>query len=248
MAGAPPPIGWVQFRSTDPSIFLQVRLADREPLVTAGYGGWSEIARPLKSPIAFWLGAPGLRMNLPIIFDSFHNDQSVERNIAKLERLATATAANGQPPVFTLTARGGAVPHQDTLWVVDSLTWNSGQTMNAAGARTRALCDVALFEWIQDQRVVERSPTKRIRALSKLKQPKRGGQNKRVVAHRGKHTVSAGPHLLAVSADAAFGTGEDLLTIAARELGDCTRWVEIAQLNGIRDPRAIVPGQVLRMP
>lgn len=45
-----------------------------------------------------------------------------------------------------------------------------------------------------------------------------------------------------------FGTGDDLLSIAARELGDADRWVEIAQLNGIRDPRSIVPGQVLRMP
>jgi hypothetical protein len=242
---APPPIGWVQLRSTDPTIFLQVRLGDKEPLVTAGYGGWSEIARPRKRPISFWLGAPGLRMTLPIIFDGFRDGRSVERDIAKLERLATATAANGQPPVLTLVARGGAVPNQDKLWVVDSLGWQSGQTMNASGARTRAICDVALFEFIEDARLVERSPSKRIRALSKQKQSKRGGKSKRVVAKRAKTVVHKSTR---VDLDTDFGTGEDLLTIAARELGDCTRWVEIAQLNGLRDPRAITPGQVLRMP
>jgi nucleoid-associated protein YgaU len=31
-------------------------------------------------------------------------------------------------------------------------------------------------------------------------------------------------------------------------LGDARRWREIADLNGIRDPRAITVGQVLRLP
>jgi nucleoid-associated protein YgaU len=39
-----------------------------------------------------------------------------------------------------------------------------------------------------------------------------------------------------------------LLAIAARELGDADRWVELAELNGLRDPRAITPGQVIRLP
>ena len=50
------------------------------------------------------------------------------------------------------------------------------------------------------------------------------------------------------SPEAAAGLGDDLLSVAARELGDADRWVEIAQLNGIRDPRTIAEGQVLRLP
>jgi nucleoid-associated protein YgaU len=42
--------------------------------------------------------------------------------------------------------------------------------------------------------------------------------------------------------------GEDLLSVAARELGDASRWHEIADLNGIRDPRAITRAQVIRLP
>lgn len=44
-------------------------------------------------------------------------------------------------------------------------------------------------------------------------------------------------------------TGDTLTSIAARFLGESRRWVDIAALNGnIRDPKAIVSGQILVMP
>ena len=42
--------------------------------------------------------------------------------------------------------------------------------------------------------------------------------------------------------------GDTLPRIAGRELGDQSLWVQIAQLNGIRDPRNVRVGQRLRMP
>lgn len=42
--------------------------------------------------------------------------------------------------------------------------------------------------------------------------------------------------------------GETLSSIAASDLGDASRWKEIAQLNDIRDPRSLKVGDVLRMP
>lgn len=42
--------------------------------------------------------------------------------------------------------------------------------------------------------------------------------------------------------------GDTLVTIAARQLGDYTRWTAIATLNGIRDPNRISVGQRLRLP
>ena len=42
-------------------------------------------------------------------------------------------------------------------------------------------------------------------------------------------------------------SGENLFRIAARELGDATQWVRIAQLNGLSDP--MLTGVVtLRLP
>jgi nucleoid-associated protein YgaU len=42
--------------------------------------------------------------------------------------------------------------------------------------------------------------------------------------------------------------GDTLSSIAAKQLGDSSRWREIARLNNIRDPRNVKKGQKLRMP
>lgn len=42
--------------------------------------------------------------------------------------------------------------------------------------------------------------------------------------------------------------GEDLRTIANRIYGDPKVWHEIARINGIRDPRRIRTGQVIKLP
>jgi hypothetical protein len=195
-------------------------------------------------------------MTLPVLWDhwrtpgrhtyeAYEEGSSVESAIAQLEMLATAHAADGRPSRIYLVARGRAVPHQDRLWVIDSLQWQDGALMNAQGNRVRQAVDVNLLEWIGDQRVKERSPAKRMQELQKLHKTKPGAPRKRVVAKRAKTTLQKTTF---AQAQLPMGSGEDLLTIAARELGDASRWTEIADLNGIRDPRSIVAGQALRMP
>jgi hypothetical protein len=238
---AAPALGWVQIRSTDPPITLLARLSADRPNVEAGYGGWAEVTRPRRRPLSVWVGSPGLRMTLPILLDRYDDGVSIERQIAQLERLATPTASDGSPPRLRFVARGAAVPHQGSTWVIDALAWGDA-LMNAAGNRTRQQVTISLLEWIADVRVKENSPAKRQRAKGKAAATKAGAAKKRVVATRAKSK----PKTRAVSSE--FGAGDDLLTIAARELGDADRWVEIAQLNGLRDPRSISPGQVLRLP
>jgi hypothetical protein len=239
--------GWVRVSSTDPKIVLDVRLGDGRPDVSAGYGGWSEVARPRRRPLSIWVGSPGLRMTLPILLDGFRARRSVERDIANLEKLALPTAADGAPPRVRLAARGGAVPHTDRVWVVDSLAFGDGAIMNAAGDRTRQPATLSLLEYIADVRINERSSTTQTRRQAARAKSKAGASSKRVVAGKGK-TSSSHKARAASSSSSSFGDGEDLLSIAARELGDADRWVEIAQLNGLRDPRAIVQGQTLRLP
>lgn len=42
--------------------------------------------------------------------------------------------------------------------------------------------------------------------------------------------------------------GDTLVSIAAAQLGDFTRWTQIAALNGLRDPNRLTVGQKLRLP
>lgn len=42
--------------------------------------------------------------------------------------------------------------------------------------------------------------------------------------------------------------GMSLWLLAFEEYGDCNRWVEIAEYNGLMNPLDLVPGQILRLP
>jgi LysM domain len=267
---ATPPLGWVRIRSTDPPITIQCRLGPDAPNVTQGYGGWSEVARPRRSTLSVWQGIPALRMDLSILLDRFRIQSSIEQQIAQLERLSGPSASDGAPARVKITARGNAVPRQGRIWVIDSLSWGD-RAMNAKGNRVRQQVTLGLLEYVHDVRVDQGSPAQRQVAKAKATKTRVGAPRKRVVATKGRLSTSpataprsapsggdsalsavqtSGSAIVVATAPApsAYGTGDDLLSIAARELGDANRWVEIAQLNGIRDPRSITPGQVIRLP
>jgi len=251
-----PPHGWVRIGSTDPPVSVTARLSDARPNVDAGYGGWAEVARPRRRPLSIWNGSPGLRLTLPILLDGYRAGTSVERDIAKLEKLALPTAADGSPPRCRVTARGSAVPHQNRSWVIDTLTWGDPAIMNKHGNRTRQQVTIAFLEYIADVRVASDSAVNRRAQVAANAKRKQGAATKRIVAGANRRRTASSssraagllePAFVTVQ-PAYFGAGEDLLSIAARELGDADRWVEIAELNQLRDPRSITPGQVLRLP
>lgn len=238
------PVGKITITSTDPGMTIDALLGAERVNVEQGYGGWDEVARPRRRPLSVWVGSPALRMTVPIILDDFVAGRSVEHDITNLETLATPNAANGTPSRLTIKATGGFVPHQTTVWVIDDLAWGDGE-INDKGNRIRQAVTLSLLEHISEVRVQVNSPANLKKAEKQQKTPKPGAPKKRVAA---KAIPVHGSHGSPTRSADTFGQGEDLLTIAARELGDANRWVEIAQLNGIRDPRNIAPGQVLRLP
>ena len=247
-------IGWVEILSTDPPVDLLVRLSPDPITVDAGYGGWTEVARPRRKSLSVWTGSPSLRMTLSIVIDRYREGDSIEQQIAQLERLGLPSASDGAPPRVRIKAQGGGVPYQDRVWVVDTLSYGD-RLVNQGGDRSRQQVTLALLEYVRDVRVDEDSAALRQRLQAATPKTKAGAGTKRVTA-KAKPTPATnggGPSLRTVTtgtggALSAFGGGEDLLTIAARELGSADRWLEIAQLNDLRDPRAITPGQVLRLP
>jgi nucleoid-associated protein YgaU len=119
--------------------------------------------------------------------------------------------------------------------------------MNEHGNRTRQQVTLTLYEYVEDVYLTEKSAAKRRRNRKKVPKTKSGAKAKRITVKHAPHKAGATAHTLS-TVSTSIGGGEDLLTIAARELGDADRWVEIAQLNGLRDPRAIEPGQAIRLP
>jgi len=253
---AVPPLGWARIYTIDPPLSVLARLSDTRPNVEQGYGGWTEVARPRRVPITTFQASPGLHLSLPLLLDQFSDPdsrtagKSVETDIAHVEKMATPTSANGESPHVFVVALGLAVPYQARTWVINDLAWGDAE-MNDDGNRTRQQFTLGLVEYIEDVQLVAQSAAMRRRLAAAAVQTQRGAEAKRIAAKKGRPSATAPPGVvarMALTTVGTFGGGEDLLTIAARELGDASRWVEIAQLNGLRDPRAITEGQVLRLP
>lgn len=241
----PPRVGFVRLTSADPPLRVVARLWEERPNVESGYGGWEEVERPRRKPLTTWKSQPALRLTLPLLLDRFRSGLSVEREISQLELMAQPSASDGEPPQVRIATTGAALPYQGRTWVVADLAMGDA-LMNASGNRVRQQVTLTLLEYVEDVYLAQRSAANRRRRKAQRGKRKRGAATKRLVAKRSSKARRAGSLRSGESDD--FGSGEDLLTIAARELGDAERWVEIAELNGLRDPRAISPGQVLRLP
>lgn len=241
----PPRVGFVTISTKDPPLVVTARLSDERPNVEQGFGGWEEIERPRRAPLTTFRGTPALHLTLPILLDAWKSGASIERQIAALSRMGHASAANGEPPHVTISATGGAISYQGRQWLVADLSFGDA-LMNASGNRVRQQVTLSLIEYVADTRLIELSAATRRRQRAAAKRKHQGAAAKRIVA---KKSSKARPKKKTTRTSADdFGTGEDLLTLAARELGDANRWTEIAALNGLRDPRAIAPGQTLRLP
>ena len=247
-----PPVGWIRVNSDDPELHVSCRLADTKPDVS-GFGGWEVVERPRRKPLTSWKSSPVVTLTLPLLLDRWKSQRSVEREIGWVQQMGTPTGADGRPPLITLDVKGDAVPYHGKTYVVSDISWGDA-LMNGDGDRCRQFFTLTLIEYVRDKYLTQKSAANRRRIASRKAAQKKGAKKKRVVAKRSsrkKAKAKAGAHLLAAGTPAAdddYGLGESLSEIAANELGDADRWVEIAELNGLRDPEAITPGQVIRLP
>lgn len=249
---ATPPLGYVSITCADPPVSVVCRLGEERPEVTDGYGGWNEVPRPRRTTVTTWTGTPAVRMSLSILMDNWADGTSIEYLIRRLSRMALPRAG-GQPPTVKVDAAGGHLPYQGRTWVIDAIAWGDA-LMNANGNRVRQAATLTLLEFVSDDVIdaKKRSAAQKRRAKKNAaKNTKRkNAKEKRRPAKRNRRSSrkpgsrSAG---LRASSVTAYD-GEDLMSIAANELGDAGRWREIAELNDIRDPRSIAVGQVLRLP
>ncbi len=222
-------VGWVSLQATDhPGLTVLCELGDNAPRIVGGYGGWDEVERQGREAITVWRGFRPLAIELELFLDDLDAGRSVEPTIDILEALAGRgrRRLGGQPPVVAVDT-AGVMPHDivtfpDLRWVITDLEWDDdGTIVNDHGNRVRAPVTVSLLQHVADTRLADRAHA------AKGKVSKNGKGSKRT------HKVKS---------------GETLMTIARRELHDAGRWREIADLNGIRDPRNVKPGRTLRLP
>jgi len=222
MAGGPR----ITFYGRLPTVVVTGELGDGDWTVTSGRGGWQTVARPLKVGYTQWQGTDPLRVQGPVVFDNFAAGRSIEPELARFERLAELRPGQREPQTVQFDA-GGWVPHDfkrdpRRVWVVETLEEGEA-ARNTAGNRIRQDYTITLLEKV-DADTVRMLPTS-AKPSKKTSQP-RLERTRTIVVKR----------------------GEGLVNIAGRELGATGRWVEIAQLNGIRDPRSVREGQRIVIP
>ncbi len=143
---------------------------------------------------------------------------SVEGDIARIEALVSTIEANYQPQVLRLQ---GPVPRTELRWVLLGVKANDTVIRGDDGERQRQGLDLSFLEYAAVDLTVQTAPAQAAQA-------------------RAPETSSERTHVVR--------KGETLWGIAASHLGNGNRWKEIANLNGVRDPRKLKIGTTLRMP
>lgn len=208
-----------------PGVGIVARLGDGIA-VAGAEGGWRTVPRPKWVSFTEWIGFDPYTLTMPVLFDLFASDQSIESTLERFRQLMRpASTPSDQTPVIALT--GPAVPMAHLQWVVTGMT-ETDAVRRGNGDRIRSWQTVDLMQYYPANVLVASVPS-----------PAAAAQEAAVVS------AAAPP---ASAATHTVRSGDTLWGIAAAALGDGNRWQEIADMNGIRDPLALQIGVVLRLP
>lgn len=216
----PPSKAYVIFTSVNPpGKPVRVLLGDGVPNVSVD-GGWQVVKRPKWVGFTDWVGVEPHTMTVPVLFDGFEKDKSIEVDLERLRQMMRpATIPTDQAPVIRLE---GSIPMANLHWVITGLA-EGDVTRRRDGQRIRSFQTVSLLEYVEANVLVLTRTSPAAAAQARSAAP-----------------VSAKTYMVRA--------GDTLPTIAGRVLGDSARWTEIASMNEIRDPNSIKAGILLRLP
>lgn len=198
-------------------------------------GGWQVVDRPRRQATTEFLDYGPYVLTLPLLLDGTspfnpYGDgwQSVEQAIATVE--AWQIPVGVEPPKVVVGSP--AVAHTDLTWIVQDIAWDTAIRDPDTGERVQQKLTMTLWEYappnIQTSTVSTPGPA----AAAQARQTANASPTTPVASGR-TYTVKA---------------GDTLGAIAVRFYGAYSKYLEIATLNGIRDPNFITVGQVLRLP
>jgi LysM repeat protein len=213
----------VNFFALDASVSLTVRMGHGPATLTGGSGGWIEETRRGLSPVVWWDSPSAYRQSIPVLFEG---SEEQEGSIQALQLLAGPDRKHPRTPPPIIMIAGPAIWRADLQWVIEAIEPGSNVVRRADDGKVmKQDYVVKLLEYNGVDVLIERSPSRKASSESS----NRPSQSRRT------YRVKA---------------GDTLPNIAARPdvYGDSTKWKRIANANGIRDPRTLKVGQVLKIP
>jgi LysM repeat protein len=199
-----------------------------------GVGGWAERLRPRRGAFTEWEGHTLWRLPVAVSIDRGGHEfdgPDVEDDCDALRGLGLQVPGGSRTPILALS---GPLHIPAPRWVIQDIAWGESERQRETGARYRQEAVIEFWEYDAPDLVIVASP-----AVAAAARAAEAASPAPAVAPA---TASAQPRTVTVAA------GQTLSGIAAKELGDHRRWQEIADANGIRDPRKLQAGQVLTLP
>lgn len=187
---------------------------------TPSVGRWNEEERPHQKPAVEWAGQTNERLVFSLRLDGFPA-VSIEPRIAILEGFGKKRSPDKPPPELEFDYGPG---ERGTRWVIETIE-PGDELRNARLQIVRQEFVVALLEYTEANVVVTHTKD--------WNDKKRDGDGRGGNEAFRLYTVR---------------DGDTLASIAAAAFADPLRWIELAELNGIRDPNRLEPGRKLQLP
>lgn len=132
-----------------PGLRFRCRLGNGPAQITDGYGGWVTVDRPMTVPITAWQGTQPWRMSIPILFDGFDENRSIQKRLNHLLSLGRRDRGHTRPPVFRAF---GPIPFSGDKMVMESTpdfgTEPAEAIRNRRGRLVRQVVTVHLMQYV----------------------------------------------------------------------------------------------------
>jgi LysM repeat protein len=219
-----------------PGAELTLNLGREIPRFSDGIAKWNEVTRPRRRNAIEFSSESLLKVTFDVMLDEWP-DGNVEGLIRRIMGWAARIALPFQP---TLLKVAGPIPYADLTYVLTKVEDSGDVVFNDRNQRCRQQLKLELTEYVAPDLVVQ-SPSPAQAAQART-------QTQSFITPGGKLS-----RILAASGSTAQRTytvkrGDTLWDIAARLLGNGNKWHSIADLNGVRDPKKLQIGQVLKLP
>ena|SRR5215218_10325800 len=203
-----------------PNAALTLPLGKKKPLFSDGIGQWTTVPRPRRRALTEFDGELPLKYTFDVCLSAFP-DGDVEPLIGRILGWAARMDQPYQPTL--LSVKGPIVYPQLTYFLSKCDQIDESMEFNDAGRICRQFLDLELTEYVAPDLVIQTPP------------PAQAAQERAAQSAPSERTYTV-------------ARGDTLSSIAARVMGKASLWLELSEANGIRDPRRLQIGQVLRIP
>jgi hypothetical protein len=134
---------------------LSVLAGNAAATLTAGFGGWEAIDRPMRVAFTRYKGKPLFRQSIPVLFDGWSSGKNQEVQISKLIRMSQMVGEHTPPPTVRIR---GPVEREDLTWVIEDITWDADNVIRdivgGTSVRMRQGATVQLLQYVDDKVIV----------------------------------------------------------------------------------------------